>query len=321
MDLNTFQIYLTVVEEMSFTKAAQRLYITQQSLSGHIKRLESAYHVELFRRKPTLRLTPEGEAMATYARQILASERSMTERFAELTETAAGSISLGISHQRCAVYFPGIWSSFHVRHRNISVHLYEHTTNRLLEGLLQNQIDLMIGIDIPRSTNLTVIPLAVEQLQCLINEQLLQEFFPEDWQEMLERYQRDGVDLIELQALPMILPSPSNRLRAPIDALFNRNHCAPKVILETIEHSMILQLCCYGDGIGVMNPNGMYEILRTGGTLPPHCHLLPLQDMPEYRVYVAYRSDIQQPQYLLEMVECIRQEFEYYNNLLRESRE
>lgn len=319
MDLNSFEIYLTVVEEMSFTRAAERLYITQQSLSGHIKRLESAYHVELFRRKPTLRLTPEGEAMVTYARQILASERSMTERFAELTETAAGSLTLGISRQRCRIYFPGIWSSFHAEHRNISVRLHEYNTSRLLEELMQNQIDLMVGIDIPHSTNLTVIPLADEQLRCLINERLLEEYFPDDWQTMLERYERYGVDLVELRSLPMILPSPSNRLRIAIDTYYNQHHCAPRVILETIEHSMILQLCCYGDGIGVMNPNGMHELLRAHETLPPHCHYLPLRDMPEYRVSVAYRSDIDQPQYLLDMAECVRREFEYYHRLLQES--
>ena len=63
MELNAFHIFLTVVEEMNFSRAANRLYITQQSLSGHIKRLEEHYHVRLFQRRPRLSLTPEGEAM------------------------------------------------------------------------------------------------------------------------------------------------------------------------------------------------------------------------------------------------------------------
>lgn len=198
MELSSFEIFLTVVEEMNFTRAAQRLYITQQSLSGHIKRLEDAYHVQLFRRRPTLRLTPEGEAMVVFSRQILDSARSMTERFAELSESAAGSLTLGISHQRSNVFFPGIWSSYHTAHKNITIHLRERMTNQLLTELQANQIDLMVGLDIPQVSNLEVQLLAREGLYCILNEILLQEYFPDDWQAMLARYQQEGVDLMEL---------------------------------------------------------------------------------------------------------------------------
>ena len=68
MYLEEFNVFLTVVEEMNFTRAAERLYITQQALSGHIRRLEEHYGVTLFRRRPTLKLTAEGEAMVLCAR-------------------------------------------------------------------------------------------------------------------------------------------------------------------------------------------------------------------------------------------------------------
>ena len=41
MELTSFSVFLTVVDEMSFTRAAERLYMTQQSVSSHIKRLET----------------------------------------------------------------------------------------------------------------------------------------------------------------------------------------------------------------------------------------------------------------------------------------
>ena len=43
MNLNAFSVFLTVVEEMNFTRAAERLYISQQALSGYIRRLEAHY--------------------------------------------------------------------------------------------------------------------------------------------------------------------------------------------------------------------------------------------------------------------------------------
>ena len=63
MNLKTCQYFVALAEEMNFTKASESLHITQQSLSGSIKHLEEEYGVELFQRKPYLKLTPAGETM------------------------------------------------------------------------------------------------------------------------------------------------------------------------------------------------------------------------------------------------------------------
>ena len=198
MELNAFHIFLTVVEEMNFSRAANRLYITQQSLSGHIKRLEEHYHVRLFQRRPRLSLTPEGEAMVFYSRHILESEQAMVARFADLTQRSVGILRLGLSHQRSSAFFPGIWSRYHPEYKNISVRLQEKLASPLLEDLLAGDIDIMVGVDIPPLSGLETVLLAQEQMRCVMNEVLLKEYFPQGWQDMLERYIQDGVDLIEL---------------------------------------------------------------------------------------------------------------------------
>ena len=60
MNIKSIEYFLRTVEEMNITKAADRLFISQQALSSHIRRLEDEYHVRLFERKPCLHLTPEG---------------------------------------------------------------------------------------------------------------------------------------------------------------------------------------------------------------------------------------------------------------------
>lgn len=54
--------FLILSEEMNFRKAAHKLYITQQSLSGHIQKLEEYFGVPLFYRSTPLRLTPAGDS-------------------------------------------------------------------------------------------------------------------------------------------------------------------------------------------------------------------------------------------------------------------
>ena len=58
-----FEVFLVVAREMSITKAANELHITQQCASDHIKRLEKEYNVVLFERRPKFRLTQAGEIM------------------------------------------------------------------------------------------------------------------------------------------------------------------------------------------------------------------------------------------------------------------
>ncbi len=75
MNLKSIEYFLITVEEMNFTRAAGRLYISQQALSSHISRLEEEYGIRLFERRPALSLTPEGEEMYFYGSRILEAER------------------------------------------------------------------------------------------------------------------------------------------------------------------------------------------------------------------------------------------------------
>ena len=316
MDLNAYSAFLTVVEEMNVTRAAKRLFITQQSLSGQIKRLEEHYNVTLFQRRPYFKLTAEGEAMAFYAQQILDTERAMVSRFADLSQNATGILRLGLSHQRSSAFFPGVWSRYHEEYGNISVRLQEKMTNQLLEDLRAGDLDLIVGVDIPQASDLTILPLAQEQMRCILNESLLQEYFPEDWMERTARYGEEGVDLMELKELPLILPASSNRLRYPIDQLFRVNNVMPHISLETGSHSLILQLGCQGDGVAIVNPLSMYEQMRMQGVLPPRCHSFLIRDLPKRAISLAYQRNIQLPLYAKRMVRAIVEEFHYYTDFL-----
>ena len=320
MNLNAFSVFLTVVEEMNFTRAAERLYISQQALSGYIRRLEAHYGVTLFQRKPTLRLTAEGEALATCARQLQESEGALTRRLADITKNAAAVLTFGISYQRSGVFFPGIWNQFHSMHPNISVRLHEQTTDKLLEELQSNRIDLMVGLDIAGSTSLTVLPLVEEHMHCVLNESLLREHFPVHWQQMLERFAQQGVKPEDIQGLPMLLLPERNRIRSTVDQLFAKHRILPNVALECSQQTVLLNAACCGSGVAVINPISVYQELRSQKALPPRCHSSPLCGAPVNQVSLAFRRDIPQPRYVLDLAHCVQEEFRYYNELLEQQK-
>ena len=316
MDINAYRIFLTVVEEMNFTRAAKRLYMTQQSLSGHIKRLEDHYEVKLFQRKPFLSLTPAGEDMVLYTKQMLESEQAMTARFADLSKRSAAILRLGISHQRSNAFFPGIWSRYHSEYSHISVRLKERLTSQLLDDLQNGSIDVMVGVNIPQNSNLAVIPLAQEQMRCVLTERLLRDYFPDSWQEMLIRYSKDGIDLLELKDLPMILLTPSNRFRQLTDQLFQKNGVVPRIVLETNSHRLLFKAACQGSGIALINPLCLYEQLTALESMPKNYYSFRVNNLPQISVSLAFRSDVAQAQYVTGMVDAIREEFNYYTAFL-----
>ena len=68
MDTVSLIYFSEAAKDLNFTKTAQRLFISQQTLSNHIARLEEAYQVKLFERKPRLMLTSAGETLLSFAR-------------------------------------------------------------------------------------------------------------------------------------------------------------------------------------------------------------------------------------------------------------
>ncbi|MEU4153467.1 LysR substrate-binding domain-containing protein [Streptomyces sp. NPDC026659] len=90
--------FAAVAEELSFTRAAQRLFVSQPALSKQIRMLERQLGTELFRRdRRTVRLTPAGEALLPHARAVLAA---WTEAEAAVTEARAaerGTLVIGMS--------------------------------------------------------------------------------------------------------------------------------------------------------------------------------------------------------------------------------
>ena len=88
-----YEMFLLAAEELNFSRAAERAFVTPQCLSDHIKRLEAHHHVTLFRRRPHLELTAEGAAMLRYLSRIKALEYRMKNELADISQGTRGTIS------------------------------------------------------------------------------------------------------------------------------------------------------------------------------------------------------------------------------------
>ena len=88
------EYFLAAAEELNFTRAAKRLYISQQSLSNHISNMEKEFDVVLFNRTSPLTLTYAGQALKVRARQLLDLKDETYREIADIKDITKRLINL-----------------------------------------------------------------------------------------------------------------------------------------------------------------------------------------------------------------------------------
>ena len=319
MDTNSYRVFLTLTEEMNFHKAAEKLYISQQALSQQIKRMEETCGVELFERRPSLKLTNAGKDMQLFARQIVSSETEMQKHFADYSRKANGRLVIGINHQRLNSIMPGAWKRFYASHPNISVMVLDNYFYRLLDDMRNNLVDMVIGQDLPPTNNVTARILSEEQVFFVVSESLMQRYYPGDWHERLRAAEKNGCDIKFFTELPMILPIEGTSSYIPVKKLIQDNNFLPFKIFESINQQLLFNLACGGDGASIVTPLGLYDQIVNHGALPQGCHCLRLNGVDKHVMSLVMRSDIIQPQYILDMADEISKEFERFIRTINEA--
>ncbi len=311
MNLRSIEYFLVVAEELNVTRAAERLVISQQALSSHIKRLEDEYNIELFYRKPVFRLTQAGQQMVFFGKQILQSEAAMRAAFSDITENARATVRLGISRLRSDAFFPPILERFAPAHPNISIELVDGNSARLEELLQAGKIDLYIGLDAPDAPNQQRIRLSEERLLCCFTEGLLKKYFPENWEEVLSSF-ADGADLLKIIHMPLLSLRRGNKLRTALDRYLS-HYASPDFILECEQQRLIYRFARDGLGVGLVSPVALYNSPLNNEKGKEPFYSFPIKNnMDPYVTWLVYRTDFAVPRFLEDLIRDIRAVFRQY---------
>lgn len=169
MEDHKLKVFCTVAETRSFSKASEIIHLTQPAVSLQIQALEELYETKLFdRSSSTVSLTPAGEILYRYAKEILALYAAAEKNIGELTGLVKGSISVGASTTIGNYLLPNVLADFRRTHPKIRVHLLVGNTKRIVEYLNSGNIDFgIVEGDIARQ-KLIVEKLIVDELVVII---------------------------------------------------------------------------------------------------------------------------------------------------------
>jgi DNA-binding transcriptional LysR family regulator len=141
------EVFQEVARLKSFTKASQVLFISQPSISKHIKLLEEQYKVSLFERKGnTIELTNEGKILYDALLKAKAIEKQLEFDISTSRnpQEAKGELKLGASTTVALYIIPSVLSDFHQKYPNVSITLVNRNSENVLKALLDHEIDIGI---------------------------------------------------------------------------------------------------------------------------------------------------------------------------------
>ncbi|NLI92626.1 MAG: LysR family transcriptional regulator [Peptococcaceae bacterium] len=230
MEFRHLVYMLKVAEERSFSKAAQKLYITQPSLSQYILNLEHQLNVQLFDRTTNpIKLTYAGEIFAEKARNILSMQKELTHQMEDIAETRRGRLNLGITPHRGTFLLPKVLPIFYRLFPQVEIKLMEGTSAELEDWLVKGIIDLAV----------MALPIQSEDIayEVILSEELLLTLPSGHPVQARAKYNKNSlypsISLNWLKDEPFILLHHGQGLRQIANEVFRKMGFTPRILLET----------------------------------------------------------------------------------------
>lgn len=165
MELRQLEYLVAVAEEGSFTRAAERVRISQSGVSAQIRELERDLGATLINRGRTATLTDAGQAAVGHAREILGEAAALRQAVNEVSGLLSGHLTVGMV-KSCTV--PGLFealAAFHAAHPGVTITLAEDDSAALAQRVRTGAADIaLIGSSAAETPGLPTLAVTTERL-------------------------------------------------------------------------------------------------------------------------------------------------------------
>jgi DNA-binding transcriptional LysR family regulator len=243
------EVFCAVAGAKSFTRASHVLFISQSTVSQHIRELEDSLAVKLFDRdRRNVLLTPSGENLLEHGKNIF--------RMLELAETAAkttkdpyrGKLSFGCASTTLLYNLPGILMEYTRKYPNVELNITGGTIQEVATQMWSGALDLA----------LVVLPLSSPAMEKVL---LFEEAFVGVLPASHPLADRPNLHVSDLAGERFILHRPGQNTRKLIDRSLFKQRITPKVAIELAETEAIKAMVAQGLGVSIL-PEGAFSESR-----------------------------------------------------------
>ncbi len=240
MHLHQLKYFVAIVETGSMTKAAERCFISQPSISQQMRKLEDGIGKKLFSRiKGKLVLTDAGQVVYEQATKILADVEGIKLRVSDVTDINGGLVSVGILPTLAPFMLPSILTELSIRYPNATVTVREEVSEGIIAAARRGELDILIEVMPFDEAALTVERLFLDDFYVAVHkDHKLAEF--------------DEISIDTLDGMPFILLQDIHCLARQIEQYCFNERFMPKVLFQASQISTVKQLIALQYGISIL---------------------------------------------------------------------
>jgi DNA-binding transcriptional LysR family regulator len=242
MELRQLEYFVAVAEEANFTRAAERVHISQSGVSAQIRQLERELGAELIDRSTRMAtLTAAGQAALEHARAALASANAVRQSVGEVTGLIRGRLSIGMVIGCTILPLFDAFAAFHHEHPGVELALLEDNSDRLIDDVRCGTIDLaLIGAAATTPPGMQALTIVSERLVVVV---------PPGHPLISPR----RVTLADIDAYPIVCMPPGTGIRAGFDQGCAATGLTPTIAFQASAADAIVDLVERGLGVGILS--------------------------------------------------------------------
>jgi DNA-binding transcriptional LysR family regulator len=242
MELRQLEYFIAVVEEANFSRAAERVHISQSGVSAQIRQLERDLGATLIDRSGrTATLTAAGAAALVHARAVIASVKAVRQSVNDVTGLIRGRLVVGMVTACTVTPLFDALATFQLAHPGVEITLFEDNSDRLIDGVRMGTTDLALigaaGMPPPGLESLSV-----------VSERLVAAVPPGH-----PLANRRRTTLAEISTYPIVCLPEGTGIRTVFDQACAANGIRPDIALQASAPGAVADLAIRGLGIAILS--------------------------------------------------------------------
>ncbi|MCD8010347.1 MAG: LysR family transcriptional regulator [Lachnospiraceae bacterium] len=250
-----------VYQERSFSRAAQKLYISQPWLSSVVKKVEQEVKAPLFDRSTNpISLTEAGRYYIEQVEKVTAIEEDMRRYFAELHAKEGKELHIGSSMFFCTYVLPRLMDEFRALYPDITLTFSEGSTKSMVDKMLHGKVDFLLEAERIQDSQIESMAWASEEIvlavpaRFAINRELAEYCYSFD--SLLKRNEpgrkKPAVPLQRFQDEPFLMLKQGNDIYERSAALCRKAGFEPRITMYLTQMMTAYYLTCEGSGVSFL---------------------------------------------------------------------
>lgn len=239
------RLFLVLAEELNFGRAAKKSFISQQSLSDHIKRLEEHYGMSLFTRRPSVVLTEAGRAVRRSLLAVRNLEQGLDAELSEIQRGASGKLRVGLNYTRAKLIVPELFEWCQTEYPRVKIELTLEETLKMQELLKKGDLDCFLGVNAASMQDASVRSLSVEGIYLMASRRYLERRAGMDTASLVNL--KSAADLHDFDGLPFVMNYPISTTYRLLAQFMGVEGINVETVLSVSDYDISEKICRTGE--------------------------------------------------------------------------